>query len=194
MEGLDKAVAQAAEILKGVEESREIALSSSRRITRLSKKVIHAVHNGEDCSEDRKAMKEEVLALVDDLGFDMDRYAAAVDAFGEYAEAEILLAVIEDRPVPSFVDLETVPQSWVLGMADAIGELRRAVLVRLMDDRYDDAKRLFSCMEEMYHELSMFDVPDAVLPIRRKQDIARGVVDKTRSDIFTADVSAKLRA
>ena len=193
MEGLDKAVEQAAEILKGVEESRETALSASRRITRLSKKVIHAIHNGEDCSADRKAMKDEAMKLVDDLGFDMDRYPAAVDAFGEYAEAEILKAMVDGDRMPSFVDLETVPQSWVLGMADAIGELRRAVLVRLMDDRYDDAERLFSCMEEMYHELSLFDVPDAVLPIRRKQDIARSVVDKTRSDIFTAKTALKLR-
>ena len=193
MEGLDKAVKQAADILKGVEESREIALSSSRRITRLSKKVIHAIHNGEDCSADRKTMKDEVMKLVDDLGFDMDRYPAAVDAFGEYAEAEILKAMVDGLAMPSFVDLETVPQSWVLGMADAIGELRRAVLVRLMDDRTDDALRLFSCMEEMYEALSMFDVPDAILPIRRKQDIARSIVEKTRSDIFTAKMSVKLR-
>ena len=147
----------------------------------------------EDCTADREAMKKEVLDLVDDLGFDMDRYAAAVDAFGEYAEAEILVAVIEGRRMSSFVDLETVPQSWVLGMADAIGELRRAVLVRLMDDRDAEAERLFGCMEEMYGELSMFDVPDAVLPIRRKQDIARSVVEKTRSDLFTAKMSSKLR-
>ena len=38
------------------------------------------------------------------------------------------------------------------------------------------------------HPLSAI-VPDAVLPIRRKQDIARGVVERTRSDLFTARMS-----
>jgi translin len=43
-------------------------------------------------------------------------------------------------------------------------------------------------MEEISEELRMMDVPDAVVPLRRKQDIARGIMDKTRSDMLGATV------
>ena len=189
MEGLRETAAAVADILKDIEECRETAVTASRAITRLSKKVIHAIHTGTPYTEDLEALRSKAKELVTSLGFDMDRYQAAVDAFGEFAEAEILRSVIEDDRMPSFMEIDTVPQSWLLGMADAIGELRRSVLNALTSGDMDEGRRLFGRMEEMYEELSLFDVPDAVLPIRRKQDIARGVVERTRSDLFTARMS-----
>lgn len=191
MEGLRETASVVADILRDMEECREIAISKSRIITRLSKRVIHAVHTREDCTADLESLRNAAKELLTSLGFDMDRYQAAVDAFGEYAEAEILLALVNGDKMPSFDDIGTVPQSWLLGMADAIGELRRCVIDRLTRGENEDAERLFACMEEMYAELALFDVPDAVLPIRRKQDIARGVVERTRSDLFTARMSMR---
>ena len=79
-----------------------------------------------------------------------------------------------------------------MGMADTIGELRRIVLTHLMESDADTAKELFSVMEIMCEGLMMFDVPDAILPIRRKQDVARGVVEKTRSDLLNAKMSYRV--
>jgi translin len=75
-----------------------------------------------------------------------------------------------------------------MGLADTIGEIRRVIVGCLMNGDTDRAKALFAAMEEISEELLMMDVPDAVVPLRRKQDIARGIMDKTRSDMLGATV------
>ena len=73
-----------------------------------------------------------------------------------------------------------------MGLADTVGEIRRVIVGSLMDGDRKRAKALFAAMEDIAEELLMFDVPDAVVPLRRKQDIARGIVEKTRSDMLNA--------
>ena len=78
-----------------------------------------------------------------------------------------------------------------MGLADTIGELRRMILKYLIDGRVDDARMLFERMETVGDDVLGFDVPDAVAPIRRKQDVARSIIEKTRSDITNAVMLAQ---
>lgn len=48
------------------------------------------------------------------------------------------------------------------------------------------AQSVFGRMEEMGDALLSLDVPDAIAPIRRKQDLARGIIEKSRTDLATA--------
>lgn len=57
-----------------------------------------------------------------------------------------------------------------------------------MDGDMEGARRFFGIMEEISGEIMMLDVPDAVAPVRRKQDIVRGIMDRTRSDMTTASM------
>jgi len=41
-------------------------------------------------------------------------------------------------------------------------------------------------MEEIYDQLMRFDHPSAIVPIRRKQDVARTLIEKTRGEIAVA--------
>ena len=61
-----------------------------------------------------------------------------------------------------------------------------------MDGDMDGARRYFSMMEDISGEIMLLDVPDAIAPVRRKQDIARGIMDRTRSDMTTAAVVGRL--
>lgn len=164
------------------EVSRESTMADSRKVIRLSKKVIHAVHNGEDHSVARKEMHDIVGSL------DRNETSAA-DAMMEFSEAEILVSIVEGRRLPSPEDLGIDGGSWLMGMADAIGELRRVILTLLMDSDLNNARSLFLAMEELCEGLMMFDVPDAILPIRRKQDVARSLLERTRSDLLNATLS-----
>jgi translin len=48
-------------------------------------------------------------------------------------------------------------------------------------------------MEDIYELLMSFDYPDAILPgMRRRQDMVRGVLEKTRGDLTTALRQQKL--
>ena len=164
------------------ERIREESISTSRKVIRLSKNMIHAIHAGEDCSGPRKEMCDMVLK--------MDRaQSASLDAMMEYSEAEILYAIVNGLEMPTPEDLGIDGGSWLMGMADAIGELRRVILTRLMESNLESAKALFSSMDELCEGLMVFDVPDAILPIRRKQDVARGLLERTRSDLLNATLT-----
>lgn len=168
--------------LSRMEIERETAIASSRKAIRLSKNVIHAIHNGEDCTSALEDMRRTVASL--------DRSQnASMDAMMEYSEAEILLAIVEGRDIPSPDDLGIDEGAWLMGMADTIGELRRAILTRLMESDLESARRLFDSMEALCEGLMVFDVPDAILPIRRKQDVARSLLERTRSDILNATLT-----
>ncbi len=120
-------------------------------------------------------------------------YSAVVeDAMMEYSEALILSAIVRKKDIPSFESLKITPQAWMLGLADVIGELRRIILTNLMKGDMTKASYYFDIMEEIGNEVMSFDVPDAIVPIRRKQDIARGILEKTRSDMTNATIMSSL--
>ena len=184
MKGLKETVSEAAEALSLVESRRETAISESRKIIRLSKSVIHSVHTGESYESDREEMNRLVMTLTCGLSDEQMSSGPVADALMEYTEAEILCQIVEGKDVLSFKEMCIPPQPWVLGLADVIGELRRRIVTDLMNGDIKEAKHLFACMEEICDELLMLDVPDAVLPVRRKQDVARSLVEKTRSDVL----------
>jgi translin len=38
-----------------------------------------------------------------------------------------------------------------------------------------------------------FDIKDSVAPLRRKQDIARGIMERSRTDLATAKIMSKVQ-
>lgn len=181
-QNLDSILKDISDELSNMEIVREASITSSRRIVRLSKNMIHAIHAGEDCSAPREEMHDAITKM------DRDSHASK-DAMMEFAEAEILYAVVKHEELPTPADLDIDAGSWLMGMADTIGEIRRVVVTRLMNSDIDEAKYLFSVMDELCEGLLVFDVPDAILPIRRKQDIARGIIERTRSDLLNATLT-----
>lgn len=113
------------------------------------------------------------------------------DCMCEYAEAAILHAVIIGAPVPGHAGLRLTPSAWILGLCDCEGEMRRMIISSLMDGDIGAAKSMFRKMEEVHRQVMSFDVPDAMAPVRRKQDVARGIMDKTRSDMLYATLSRR---
>lgn len=183
----------AAERFAATEKHREIAIRSSREITRSSKRIIHSIHDGESDINEMKNISELVRNLVLEIKEEPSLLytGPASDALGEYAEAMILNKILVDCSVPSYEDLGIDERSWALGLADIVGELRRIVLKNLMNGNVEKAVDVYELMEDVTDGILMFDVPDAIVPMRRKQDIARGVMERTRSDIATAVVMSK---
>ncbi|HKM09640.1 MAG TPA: RNA-binding protein [Candidatus Methanomethylophilaceae archaeon] len=193
MKGLKELLDVVEKRFTAAENSRENVIRSSREIIRSSKKIIHSIHEGKLDGDEVDNISELVKKLTIEIDMDAGllRSGPASDALSEYAEAIILKDVLSSGKVPSFIDLGIDERSWVLGLADTVGELRRIVLKNLMDGDLDGAVSIFEMMEDIADGILMFDVPDAVVPIRRKQDIARGIIERTRSDITTAVVISK---
>ena len=187
MQGFSESIRSAAEELEGIENERETAIAGSRRVIRLSKSTIHAIHVGEDFSEPASEMRGAVSDLLPAGSRRVD-FGPVQDALMEYSEAAILASIVAEGRIPSFSEIGVPAGPWVLGLADSVGELRRIVTTRLMDGDMEGARRFFGIMEEISGEIMMLDVPDAVAPVRRKQDIVRGIMDRTRSDMTTASM------
>ena len=188
MEGFADDVRRAADALERTERERDRAITESRRIIRLSKRTIHAIHAGEDPSDAASELQYAMDGLMSSVDPDVLHTQVIADAAMEFAEAMILKGIVQEGRVPSAEELGIQPSSWVLGLGDSIGELRRLVTSCLMDGDMEGANRHFSVMEEISGEFMQLDVPDAVAPVRRKQDIARGIVDRTRSDMTIASI------
>jgi translin len=164
---------------------REIAIKSSRAIIRLSGSVVHGVHKKADVAAIMEEAKDEANRLRSLLSDHPDIWHSGIveDAMQELSEAAIMLSIVADEDLPTPEDLGVTPSAYLMGLADCIGELRRFSLDALKEGRTEDALRYLEMMEEMYRVLMRFDYPDALVAVRRKQDIARSLLEKTRGEV-----------
>jgi translin len=192
MEGLTEAIDIVTNELSGLEKDRESSISASRKVIRLTKNVIHCVHIGEHPQELIDELVHAVDLMMASCKDNKILYSGPVsDALAEFAEAMIFVHAIYEDHIPDCRTLGIDAGSWILGLADSIGELRRMVLSHLTSGDIESAKDVFSVMEAFNDQLMLLDVPDAIAPIRRKQDIARGIMDRTRSDITMATIMSR---
>lgn len=168
--------------------SRDGALAQARQLTRACSLAIRAVHR-----EDSASMQEQLNAarrlsqtLIDGLQQHPDLYYAGYtqDALKEYVEANVTCALIQNRPLPAPDELGVTGFTYLNGLAEVVGELRRKTLDILRHGYSQEAERLLTIMDDIYAVLVTMDYPDAITNgLRRQTDIARNIIEKTRGDI-----------
>ena len=188
MDGFSDEVRSAADELGRIEADRDLALARSRKVIRLSKRVIHGIHTGSAVEDDVAGLEAAMAELMSVEAPEVRGSSLVQDAAMEYAEAMLLLSLVTSGRVPSHSDLGISAAAWVLGLADCVGELRRILTRDLMDGKVGSARATLEMMEGISGELMLLDIPDAVAPVRRKQDIVRGIMDRTRSDMTIASM------
>jgi translin len=189
-------------------QARDKALARARDLTRFAAHSIRAIHRSE--ADLAHQNLNDARALVEDLKRDLagypDLYFAGYtqDAIKEFVEATLTCALIENTPVPAPADLGVEYATYLNGMAETTGELRRRCLDILRQGYSPEAERLLTCMDEIYSVLVTMDFPDAITyNLRRHTDLVRGIVERTRADLTLAlreqrlqqalqDVSSKL--
>ena len=187
---LHELMSEAEQALAADEEATNLAFNLSRKIIRKTKTAIHGIHAGQRDPELIDSISSDLAGLVEAVaGYPKLVYGTDVEsAMMEFAETVIYDYALRGEEIPSYRVLEITPAAWVLGLADSIGELRRDMLDRLMKGNLPEATRIFSKMEELCDVLMTLDIKDSVVPVRRKQDIARGIMDRSRTDITTASM------
>jgi translin len=179
--------------------AREKALVASRRSIRASANAIRAIHRGDLdqagllMEESRQAIDTGRAAVRDDHP---EVYFAGFlqDAQKEYAEARLTLALVAGAEAPSPDDLEVELAPYLNGMAESIGEGRRAILDLLRRGEVETSERILRAMEDMYDVLVSIDFPDAITRnLRRSTDLARGIMERTRGDLSMSLVQRSLQ-
>jgi translin len=168
--------------------AREVGLSNARQAIRRCANAIRAVHRGDRKAAD--ALLVEARELLDvaeaTLAAHPDVYYAGFlqDAQKEYAEAQATRALVTGEPLPPPEDVGVGDAPYLNGLAEAVGELRRHLLDVLRAGDVARAGELFEAMEEIYAVLVDLDFPDAMTGgLRRSTDVARAIIERTRSDL-----------
>jgi translin len=180
-------------------QAREIAIQAGREATRAAANAIRAVHRGDGTRADEllTASRTALDVAVDACGDHPEvLYAGFVqDAAKEHAEAALTRAAVAGRPVPSADEIGVDGVSWLHGLAETVGELRRASLDRVRLGELDEAEDLLELMQEILAALATIDVPDGLSRgLRRATDAARAITERTRGDLTAAAGQRELRA
>ncbi|MBN2258271.1 MAG: haloacid dehalogenase [Anaerolineaceae bacterium] len=174
--------------LEACTSARDQALVHARAITRHSANAIRATHRGEvDLAQEHIAETHKLVnQLKSNLASFPDLYFAGYtqDALKEFCEASLTFAIIEKKPLPDPDSLGVEHATYLNGLAECIGELRRHCLDILRQGYSQEAERLLACMDDIYSSLITMDYPDAVTNgLRRQTDLVRGIIERTRGDL-----------
>jgi len=171
--------------------AREKALVHSRKTIQLSGNAIRSIHRGEiDRAKDLIASARKQLSEANEV---LENFAGIYhagfmqNAEKEYVEAEATLALITGKPFPEPDNLGVGYAQYLNGIGEAIGELRRHILDLIRHAQLEEADRLLDLADDIFYLMASFDYPDAITySLRRTQDVARSIMEKTRGDLTTA--------
>jgi translin len=167
---------------------RDEALAQSRNLTRHSARAIRAIHRN-DAALAREHLSEAdklAKALREGLSKDPDLYYSgyAQDALKEYCEAHLTVSVILDQEWPSPEDLHVPYATYLNGLSEVVGELRRRIMDIMREGHSPEVERLLDVMDDIYAQLVTMDFPDALTyGLRRRTDIARSIIERTQADV-----------
>jgi translin len=168
--------------LKDVQERREKLIKGTRDAVMLCSKSIIAMHHGK--LDEATEMLKRAKAMLDEFrvhaGGDLSRYIAVAEQ--ELVEAYTLRAVMDGSQLPSMVDLNVSGPSYLTGLLDCVGEIKRLVYDRMRSGNEKDAESLFAVMEEIYGAVYPFAVYDNIVAgLRKKLDVARMLIEDIRA-------------
>jgi len=179
--------------------ARETTIAASRRAIQCCAASIRATHRGEfEAAEELAAEAASHLAQADaatESSPEVRTNGPLYDAKKEYVEARLTLAFVRNSALPTIDDLGVDAAAFLNGMAEAASELRRQVLDCLRHGELERAEQLMSVMDDVYSVLVTIDYPDGVTGgLRRTTDALRAVLERTRGDLTTTIVAARLQA
>lgn len=167
---------------------RELALKSSRAVARLAVSAVGALHRGKEVAPLLEDAREEAGRLRSLLKEHPDLYFGGFveNAHQDMTEAAVAFSLLRGAPLPTPRELGVTATAYLLGLGDVVGELRRHALESLRNGEVEAAAEALDAMEYVYEALMRFDYPTALVAIRRKQDVARSLVEKTRGEVAVA--------
>jgi len=194
VKNLDDVIEEIESRLDEKDEVRELTIKSSRTIARLSGSAIQGMHRGQNVGGALQETREEILKLRSLLKDHLDLYHTGIveNAMQEACEAFLVHSILEGEQLPGPRDIGVTDTAYLLGLGDVVGELRRFSLEHLRRGDIKLASAFLEKMERILDALMRFDYPTALVALKRKQDIARSLIEKTRGEVAVAARSQEL--
>jgi translin len=197
MEQLEQTAEAIRRRMEQIDGARDQAYQRSRSLIALCARSIRAIHREE--WEAAEGLLVEARAATDDLVGGVRAYPELYfagytqDAVKEFVEANLVYALVRDRPLPTPEELGSEPNTWLNGLAEAASELRRRILDLLRHGQMAEAERLLDAMDHIYSVLVTFDFADQITGgLRRRTDALRAVFERTNGDVANSFRSTQL--
>ncbi len=184
---LEELVKKGAEELRLRDKALDRLMERARRARILSKQAILRIHSGKEAEAGKRL--EEASSLISEMDAiikehpALGRFDQVSAAKEEFSEASIVMKLTESGEFPDPAALGVPMTSYLMGLGDVPGELRRQALDALRLGDIETAEARLSTMEEIYLSLVTMEEVPLLKGLRRKLDIARGVIERTRSEV-----------
>jgi translin len=169
---------------KDVEERRNAIIKGTRDATILCSKAIVSLHSHKkkesmEYIEKAKNLLQQFRELGKD---DLQKYLYIAEQ--EYVEAFCLFSIAEDSVIPGMKSLEVSDVSYVMGLLDCIGEIKRMIIDKIRAEGTSNVNALFELMDKIYGTIYPLAVYDNLMPgLRKKLDVSRILIENVRAII-----------
>jgi translin len=181
---VESSLSSAARILDQIVSRREKLIKESRDVISLCSKSIVSIHSSDfkEARRLRNEAKKKLAALRKVANVDLIRYLMTPEQ--EFVESSVMFSLRARGDIPELAELGVLPSSYILGLLDAIGELKRSVYDSIRRGDMQTAEQFFSTMEALFVMISPFAVYDNIVQgLRRKLDVARMLIEDTRATV-----------
>lgn len=185
MSSLDNDIKLISSNLAKKQRDFDTVMTLVRDIVRDSAQTITMLHN--DDMKNAQKMLNSASKLVNSLKkFDAVFGYHSKQAYQEYAEAKIFSEIKTNKEIPSCKKVGIDEESYLMGLMDVMGELKREILEALRENKIKEAEEYFKKMRTIYDSTRSVRFAEAVLNgFRRKQDVARIQVESAGSEILS---------
>ncbi len=178
------------------EKIREDALKASRDIIISCRRGIQQLHR-DQISEAEKYIKQasEKLAFLNDItkGHPEIFHAGFVEnAAQEFVEICCLSNIMKGASLPDPDVIHVTYSAYLLGLCDVVGELRRGALDFMLEGHTAKANEYLQYMDRIYDAIMSFDYPSSLVPIKKKQDMVRALIEKTRGELVVSSCERRI--
>ena len=196
MKNLDKIINKIEKSIDDKDRIREKALRTSREIIINCRKTIQNIHQNKyrEAKTLINKSSKKIQNLYDITKEHPDLYHAGFveNAAQELVEANCFYNIMKGRELPDPDELKTTYSAYLLGLCDLVGELRRAALDSIRTGEPKKADEYLNMMEDIYNVIIRFDYPSGLIPIKKKQDMVRNLIEKTRGELAVASCEKRI--
>jgi len=188
LKNVKSSLREISKLLKDSNASREFLIKNTRDVVILSSHSIIATHKGDLKLAKQKIKKAESVLIKNQKKAKEGFKKYLITPEQEFVEAHSFLAIVENKEIPSLKSLKVSEESFILGLLDCFGELKRFVIDNIRIDQPKIADRFFNVMENLYQALYPFAMYDKIVKeTRRKLDVNRILVEET-SAVITEEI------
>ena len=196
MKNLDGIIEKIENHIDEKEKIREDALKASRDIIIFCRKGIQQLHRNQ-MEEAESYMKQASTRLAQlyeiTMGHaDVFHTGFVENAAQEYVEIQCLYNIMKGEDLPDPDAIQTTYSAYLLGLCDVVGELRRGALDFMLEGNTQKANEYLGYMDRSYDAIMSFDYPSALVPIKKKQDMVRSLIEKTRGELVVSSCEQRI--